>query len=203
MPRCSLLLCFVAAAQPAAAQLEFTPYVGVYIPTAHLIDEPNNSQYSYVKHDAERAGGIKLTAWIRPRIALEGDALYSPSGTTGPTFGDQSGKVGIASFRLLYAASSWEHSSLYAFAGPAAAFHRGAAWDSVTTIRAANGMSTSSSSWGGVFGIGVRGNRKGPVTWHVEVLDNYYEFPGIFTPQKQNDVVISAGLRLVFSGPSH
>ena len=167
----------------------------MYIPTGHLIDEPNNSQYSYVKHDAARAGGIKLTAWIRPRIALEGDGLYSPSGTTGPTFGDQSGEVGIGSFRVLYAMSSWEHSSFYVFAGPAAAFHRGEAWDSVTTIRAANGMTTSSMSWGGVFGVGVRSNRKGPMGWHLEVQDNYYEFPGIYTPQKQNDVVVSAGLR--------
>ncbi|HUL50332.1 MAG TPA: hypothetical protein VLT79_09995 [Gemmatimonadales bacterium] len=197
-----ILLFTVAVSPPLAAQVEFTPYFGVYLPAGHLIDE-QNSGYSYVTHDVAPAGGIKLTGWMRPRIALELDALYSPSGTTGPTFGDQSGEVGIASARILYATSSWEHSSFYVIAGPAVAFHRGEAWDSITAIRAANGMSTSSMHWGAVFGLGVRSNRKSPVGWDIEFADNSYGFPGIFTPQKQNDFVILAGLRLLFGAPSN
>ena len=202
MPRpCRILFLAIIVASPLAAQVEFTPYVGVYLPAGHVVDDQNSSQFSSVEHQVALAGGFKGTAWIRPRIALEGDVLYSPSGTTGSA-GDQSAKVGIASIRLLYATSGWQRSGLYLFVGPAAVFHRGEPFDSITAIRAANGETTHSEYWGAVFGVGVRSNRKSPVGWDIEFEDNYYEFPGIVTPQWQHDRVVSAGLRFALGGPS-
>ncbi|HUL02795.1 MAG TPA: hypothetical protein VLV16_06140 [Gemmatimonadales bacterium] len=209
-----VLLPTLFLAAPAATQLAFTPYVGAFLPAGRVVDETNNpntdcmffyfnhppavcANFGYVNQKVAPLVGARLTGWIRPRWALELGGFYTQSGTSSPTFGDQSATVYGGSARVLFVLTPHRpHGSLYALAGPVAVWHTGTTYDSLKYIRSVYGMDTKAQYWGAVFGVGVRGGTTAPVGWVIELEENYYGYPGLLTPQKQHDVVLSGGLRL-------
>jgi hypothetical protein len=215
LSRCpAALLAVCCLASPAAAQLELTPYLGAFLPAGRVVDETHNtthdcflfyfnrfgdcSQFSTVKHKIAPLGGARLTAWIGPRLALGVAGSYTASGTSSPSssFGDASARVAYASGRVVYLLTPHRtRTSFYALLGPAVVWQRGRTYDSVKVIREAYGLQTKTRYWGAVLGVGLRRHANGPTGWVVELEDNHYGLPGIRTPQKQNDLVLSLGFR--------
>lgn len=209
-----VLLPTLFLAPAAAAQIEFTPYVGAFLPAGRVVDETENpstmclffyfnhppgtcSNFGYVKQNVAPLVGARVTAWIASRWALELAGFYTRSGTSSPTFGDQSATVYGGSGRVLFALTPRHaRTSLYALAGPVAVWHTGVTYDSLDYIRSVYGMSTRAAYWGAVLGVGIRSGTTAPVGWRIEFEDNYYGFPGLLTPHKQHDFVVSGGLKL-------
>jgi hypothetical protein len=86
---------------PAAAErgdVELTPMVGYYTAQANSIDEVIPGVGSVTARRADTvAGGLRLTAWVRPSLALEISGLYSSGTLDGQAFGVE-GEMGETSF---------------------------------------------------------------------------------------------------------
>ena len=78
----------VAAAGPACAQgrgVELTPYVGIYVPLANVIDERTTQEMDGVivgtetqaGHKTGLALGGRLTVWLSERIGAQGSFNYA------------------------------------------------------------------------------------------------------------------------------
>src|SRR3989449_7947572 len=124
------VMALAAAAAPSAAQgrLEVTPFVGVYVPAAHVIDIsafcPGGPCGEVLKQQVAPLFGARVTAWVRERLALDLSLTYSRTGVirhgllaeiptgviVGPTATDTSGTANITtgSARVL---RSEEHTS--------------------------------------------------------------------------------------------
>jgi hypothetical protein len=65
------------AAAPSAAQgrVEVSPFAGVYVPAAHVIDIsafcPGGPCGEVLKQEIAPLFGARVTAWVRERLALE------------------------------------------------------------------------------------------------------------------------------------
>src|SRR2546425_9955644 len=72
----SVMVLAVAAA-PSAAQgrVEVTPFAGVYVPAAHVIDIsafcPGGPCGEVLKQEIAPLLGARVTAWVRERLALD------------------------------------------------------------------------------------------------------------------------------------
>src|SRR5207245_10334112 len=77
----SLMVLAVAAA-PSAAQgrVEVTPFAGVYVPAAHVIDIsafcPGGPCGEVLKQEIAPLFGARVTAWVRERLALDLSLTY-------------------------------------------------------------------------------------------------------------------------------
>src|SRR2546425_4561451 len=81
----SVMVLAVAAA-PSAAQgrVEVTPFAGVYVPAAHVIDIsafcPSGPCGEVLKQEIAPLFGARVTAWVRERLALDLSLTYSRTG---------------------------------------------------------------------------------------------------------------------------
>jgi len=71
---------------PCAAQVEISPFAGVYVPAGPFVNgggvSPAGSSVYSVQQDMAPAGGVRLLGWVRDNVALTLAVAYSPSGTT-------------------------------------------------------------------------------------------------------------------------
>src|SRR5256885_16501843 len=80
------VMALAAAAAPSAAQgrVEVTPFAGVYVPAAHVIDIsafcPGGSCGEVLKQKIAPLFGARVTAWVRERLALDLSFTYSRTG---------------------------------------------------------------------------------------------------------------------------
>src|SRR2546423_8691527 len=163
------VMALAAAAAPSAAQgrVEVTPFAGVYVPAAHVIDIsafcPGGSCGEVLKQEIAPLFGARVTAWVRERLALDLSFTYSRTGVmrhgllaeipagviVGPTPTDTSGTANITtgSARVLIGLMPRsERASLYVAAGLAFVAHGGEAYFRVI----------GHTGWGPVIGAGGR-----------------------------------------------
>jgi hypothetical protein len=81
----SLVVATFATTTPCSAQVkvEFTPFVGSYVPTADLFPAgtlPNAASAARVRQKTGLALGGRVTAWVTDRFAIDGSYGYSGSG---------------------------------------------------------------------------------------------------------------------------
>ena len=185
----------VAAAGPACAQgrgVELTPYVGIYVPLANVIDERTTQEMDGVivgtetqaGHKTGLALGGRLTVWLSERIGAQGSFNYAFS-----DLGASGAHVWTAAGRLVYRlAQPNPQFSLELSGGPAIVGRGGAFYDLVE----------STTDVGGVLGVGGR-IQVGGVALHLDLEDYLYsvqlEIPEVDS-QFQNDLVFSVGVAI-------
>jgi len=217
---CAAMLALVA---PGAAQgrVEITSFAGMYVPTARVIDIsafcPGGPCGEVVKHESAPVFGARVTAWVRPRLALDLSFSYSGSGVkrngllaeipdgSPPISGSQSvdttGKASVrtGSVRLLVSLMPrTSRTALYVTGGLALVGHGGEAYSSVA----------GNTGWGPVVGAGGRFQLAPGLALRAELDDYVYQFsgteatapyylgavPGSYSSPLQNDLILSLGL---------
>ncbi len=219
------LLCVLAAlgAAPAAAQgrVEFAPFVGIYVPAAHVVDVsafcPGGPCGEVLKQEIAPVFGARVIAWVRERLALDLSVGHSRTGVTrhgllagipegvkvGPTATDTSGTANITtgSARVLIGLTPRSYrASLYVAAGLAFVAHGGEAYSHVV----------GNTGWGPVIGAVGRWQVAPALALRAEVDDHVYTFSGTavtspptyslgvvagnYTSRLQHDLVLSLGL---------
>jgi hypothetical protein len=218
-------LCVLAAlgAAPCAAQgrLELSPFAGLYVPAAHVVDIsafcPGGPCGEVVAQGIAPIVGVRLTAWGSDRVGLDFSLGYSrsrvtrhgllaeiPSGVlVGRTATDTSGTASITtgSARVLIRLSPHtDRSSLYLAAGLAVVSHGGEAYSQVV----------GNTGWGPVVGAVGRLQLARAVTLRAQLDDYVYSFSGTavtgppayslgvvagnYKSRLQHDLVLSLGL---------
>jgi hypothetical protein len=193
----------------AQAKIEFTPFVGLYLPTADLFeirdflvagDKVTGKQKTTVVF------GGRLGMWATNRIAVEGSFGYAPSKGeatyTDPSNvtsrSDTAGHVILASGRVLVGfgptgGNTWWHLIL----GGGIVAHGGPAYDGAS----------GTTDLGGIAGIGARVKVRGSMAVRLDVEDNLFsakfrdDASGVEPPSRfQNDIVILVGLAVPLGG---
>src|SRR2546429_2347704 len=144
------VMALAVAAAPSAAQgrVEVTPFAGIYVPAAHVVDIsafcPGGPCGEVLKQEVAPLFGARVTAWVRERLALDLSFTYSRTGVmrhgllaeiptgviVGPTATDTSGTANITtgSARVLIGLMPRsERASFYVAAGLALLAHGGSA----------------------------------------------------------------------------
>ena len=217
------VMALAVAAAPSAAQgrVEVTPFAGVYVPAAHVIDIsafcPGGPCGEVLKQEIAPLFGARVTAWVHERLALDLSFTYSRTGVTrhgllaeispsvmvGPTATDISGTANIrtGSARVLIGLTPRsERASFYVAAGLAFVAHGGEAYSRVI----------GNTGWGPVIGAVGRWQLAPPLALRVEVADYVYKFSGTavtsppayslgvvagdYSSSLQHDLVLSLGL---------
>src|SRR5207249_9261562 len=134
----SVMVLAVAAA-PSAAQgrVEVTPFAGVYVPAAHVIDIsafcPGGPCGEVLKQEIAPLFGARVTAWVHERLALDLSFTYSrtwvtrhwllaeisPSEMVGPTATDMSATSNIRTGSARVLIGLTPRSDLASFSVPA------------------------------------------------------------------------------------
>ncbi len=83
----TLLVVCVVPSRPLTAQLSLAPTVGVYIPTADLVNAASGGQF---KQEVSITVGGRLGLSLGQRAGLEATAAYAPSSLKFSTFGSSS-----------------------------------------------------------------------------------------------------------------
>src|SRR3989475_16039 len=218
----SVMVLAVAAA-PSAAQgrVEVTPFAGVYVPAAHVIDIsafcPGGSCGEVLKQEIAPLFGARVTAWVRERLALDLSLTYSRTGVirhgllaeiptgviVGPTPTDTSSTANITtgSARVLIGLMPRsERASFYVAAGLAFVAHGGEAYSRVI----------GNTGWGPERQPGGRWQLAPPPALRVGVADYVHQFSGTavtsppayslgvvagnYSSGLQHDLVLSLGL---------
>jgi len=213
----------VAATAPAAAQgrVEFAPFVGIYVPAAHVVDIsafcPGGPCGEALTQKVAPVFGARVTAWVRERVALDLSVGYLRTGVTrhgllaeipegvrvGPTATDTSGTANITtgSARVLIGLTPRSYrASLYVAAGLAFVAHGGEAYSHVV----------GNTGWGPVIGAVGRWQVAPALALRAEVDDYVYTFSGTavtspptyslgvvagnYSSRLQHDFVLSLGL---------
>ena len=82
----SLLGATLAVGSVCSAQVEISPFVGVYVSGGPFVNgggvSPAGSSVYSVQQDIAPAGGVRVLGWVRDNLALTVAVAYSPSGTT-------------------------------------------------------------------------------------------------------------------------
>ena len=217
----SLVALALAAKGGAQVKVEFTPFAGVYVPTANLLPSGALSDF-WIVNIHQKAGlalGGRVTAWATDRFAVDGSFGYLGSDVAqtvdagcpadqlceGPVTSDTRGHMWLVSARLLFVVSRRPSgTAFYILGGPAYAghgdkqFHYGS-----------NAGGTMTRSPGTVVGIGARIEvpRTG-LALRTQVEDCLYltrfsGYDGLHTwssSQIQNDLLLSLGLSFL---PGH
>src|SRR5205809_6199367 len=109
------VMALAVAAAPSAAQgrIEVSPFAGIYVPAAHVVDIsafcPGGPCGEVLKQEIAPLFGARVTAWVHERLALDLSFTYSRTGVTrhgllaeipagvivGPTPTDSSGTANI------------------------------------------------------------------------------------------------------------
>jgi hypothetical protein len=149
---CGVAVAMFATTAPCSAQVkvEFTPFAGAYVPTAHLVpmgtlpDVYSILSLASVRQKAGLALGSRITAWLTDRFAIDGSFGYSGSGAAQTGYIDlacpcpsgvpfccswavtsnATGHTWMASARLLFVVDRHPPSTvLYILGGPAFVGH--------------------------------------------------------------------------------
>ena len=189
----------VAAAGPACAQgrgVELTPYVGIYVPLANVIDQRTTqegdgvifSTETQVGHKTGWALGGRLTVWLSERIGAQGSFNYAFS-----DLGASRAHVWTAAGRLVYRlAQPNPQFSLELSGGPAVVGRGGEFYDLFVE---------GTTDVGGVLGVGGR-IQLGGVALHLDLEDYLYSVQleisevVVHDSQFQNDLVFSVGVAI-------
>ena len=208
---------------PCAGQgrLELSPFAGLYVPAAHVVDIsancPGGPCGEVLAQGIAPAVGARLTAWRNDRVALDFSVGYSrsrvtrhgllaeiPSGVmVGRTPIDTTGtaRITTGSARVLIRLSPHtDRASVYAAAGLAVVAHGGEAYSHVA----------GNTGWGPVFGAVGRLQVAPALALRAELDEHVYSFSGtaFTTPpdyslgvvagnyhsRLQHDLVLSLGL---------
>lgn len=187
----------------AQRQIEVVPFVGLYIPTANVIDQFDSAcscQVAAKQHTAIDVGG-RVVAWVTDRLGLEGAFGFSPSGATATAPGyapiDRSGRVITTSARLLAALGPRTRNRYFYVSGGIGLVVRGGdAWAGTS----------GRTRLAGAIGAGVRVELAPPLALRAELADVFYstQFSTASTPptqsQFQHDLVLSLGLAVPVGG---
>ena len=187
----------------AQRQIEVVPFVGLYIPTADVINQFDTAcacQISAKQHTTIAVGG-RVVLWARDHLGLEGALGYSPSGATATAPGyatlDRSGTVITTSARLLAVLGSRTGSRyVYLSGGIGLVVRGGDAWTDT------NGR----TRFGGTIGAGLRVEVAPPLALRAELDDFLYaaQFSTPSSPptqsQFQHDLVVSLALAVPVGG---
>lgn len=201
----------VLAAAPirlaAQGKVEFTPFVGMYLPTTDETEFRNvitTGDRVTVKQKTTVIFGARLNAWVADRVAVEGSFGYAPSkvegtytdpsNTTQST--DTSGHVILVSARVLVGFGPTAGStSWHLILGGGMVAHGGPGYEGTSGL----------TDFGGIAGVGARFKVGPSLAIRVDVEDNLFsarftdDASGAQTASKfQNDITISAGLAIPF-----
>lgn len=188
-PRCSA---------QARGTIEFSPVVGVYLPSGRLPAVPPNpiclmkgvpvpylEDYDAAckptppsRTSAVRVGG-RLSVWMSQRMAVDGSLWYSPSSVTGPNGGPAA--VVVGDVRLLVktrGSGSWA----YLVAGPAF----------VGQLGDTSGTDAGMGHFGGVVGVGAHLRVASALALRAEVEDYVYSIESY----QHHDFALSVSLSL-------
>jgi len=190
-------------------RFEITPFVGVYLPTASIIDQFTLACGCEVslKQKTNVAVGGRVADWLNDRVAIEASVEYSGSGVRatygGSVSADTSANIVAGSAQLLIGLPPRLLSaSFYVSGGVGLVAHGGGGYAGT------NGT----TRFGGVLGAGTRFNIGRSLAVRAEAED--YVFSATFTDPTtgtgtnarfQNDLVFSLGLAMVLGrtgGPS-
>jgi len=217
------VMALAVAAAPSAAQgrIEVSPFAGIYVPAAHVIDIsafcPGGPCGEVLNQEIAPLFGARVTAWVHERLALDLSFTYSRTGVTrhgllagippsvmvGPTATDTSGTANIrtGSARVLIGLTPRsERASFYVAAGLAFVAHRGEAYSRVI----------GNTGWGPVIGAVGRWQLAPALALRAEADDYVYKFSGTavtsppvyslgvvagnYSSGLQHDLVLSLGL---------
>lgn len=196
----------VALSRSLVAQhLELTPFVGLYLPTANVIEESGGGLTVRGKHGTTFLFGARLTYWTTPTVGFEASLGYTPSkvtfsvDTNGVNLGsaDTSAHVIVGSARVLFKVGPKSgDTDIHLLAGVGFTSHGGAAYDA---LGQGSGGISGTTDIGGVVGASVRFKVSSRLKLRVDLEDNLYsaEFNigGTNTSSHfQNDLVVSLGL---------
>jgi hypothetical protein len=206
--RSVLIVTFVTVASlpPCAAQVEFTPWTGYYLPSAQLrqdfgwgcaaIADANGVEVPDVetppRQQSAVAVGARITTWVSKRLGLEGSLGYAPSGWSASgcyTTVTGSSHVTTGSLRVLLRLAPHAKTGPYLLGGFVVVDRAGEAYQVGSTVNS-----------GGVAGIGLRTfmTRLLVISAQVEA----YLFPAVFGAnggQFQHDFLLSLGLSVPLS----
>jgi hypothetical protein len=188
----------------AQVRFEFTPFVGLYLPTSNVIDQFSTAcscQLS-VKQKTNFAVGGRVAAWVSDRLAVEGSFGYSGSGVTAKAAGfgsaDTSANIVTGSARLLVGLGPPAlNTSFYLSGGLGLVAHGGDAYTGTS----------GTTRVGAVAGVGARFKVAPSLAVRAELED--YLFSAQFSATSgggqtnskfQNDLVLSLGLAIPLGG---
>lgn len=207
-----LLVCCVTPIGLAAQnKWEFTPFLGVYVPTSDQLevrDVLQSGDRLTAKQQTAVVFGARVGVSISSRVVLEGSFGYTPSSFKATyhdpsnltTSGDTAAHVTLASARALVAlgpagrSTSW-HLTL----GAGLMSHGGAGYEGVGGL----------NDFGGIIGIGAKFKVGKSLAVRLDLEDNLYSAKftdtasGAETESKfQNDIGLLAGLAIPLGGAS-
>jgi hypothetical protein len=187
----------------AQRKIEVVPFVGLYIPTANVVDQFDSACSCQVSTKQRTAldVGARVVVWATDRLALEGAFGYSPSGatTTAPGYAtiDRSGTVITTTARVLAALGSRTRNRyVYLSGGIGLVVRGGDAWNGTM----------GRTRLAGVVGAGVRFAVAPPLALRAELDDLLYsaQFSTAQTrptqSQFQHDLALSLGLAVPIGG---
>ena len=190
-----LMMIQTVAAQNEEGQIDLTPFIGVLIPTADVVESGALSTGSpAAKHEVELMLGGKLTYWFRSQWGLEFELLYAPNAIESDAFGIP-GTVGAkfltVSGRLVYDFGSDPARPAFLLTGGLGFF--------ATDYDNPLDMTTGGM---GLVGLGLRIPLSNAIALRLDLSDyittTRWEIPGGGETDKllQNDITITGGLTL-------
>jgi hypothetical protein len=195
----------------AQSKWEFTPFLGMYVPTSDQIEVRDVLQTGdrlTAKQQTTVVFGARVGVSISDRVVLEGSFGYSPSSFKATyhdpsnltSSGDTAAHVTLASARALVGlgpagrSTSW-HLTL----GAGLVSHGGAGYEGIGGL----------SDFGGVVGIGAKFKVGKSLALRLDLEDNLYSAKftdtasGAETESKfQNDIALLVGLAIPLGGSS-
>lgn len=189
----------------AGQQVEVTPFVGLYLPTANVIEESALGLTVSGKHGTTFLFGARLTYWTSRSVGLEASLGYTASSMTfsvdtgGVRVGsaDTSAHVMLGSARVLYKVGPKSgDTDIHLLAGVGFISHGGAAYD---LLGQGNGGISGTTDIGGLVGASVRFRASAKLKIRVDIEDNLYSAKfniggAETTSHFQNDLAVSLGL---------
>jgi len=203
LTRLALLAAIPAALGAQQPSVDFTPYVGLYLPTTTVISqfEPACPCDVSLKHHTAFLAGARVLYWVNDRFGLEATGAYSGSGVTATASGigsaDTSARVVLGGLRFVARLNRPRATTaLLAGAGVGVVWHGGDFYDLAGA--------TGTADVGASVMFGVRSRIGSHLAARLEFED--YLYSASFGPspataaQFQHDFVVSLGLSVGFGG---
>jgi len=190
---------------PAVAQsrFEFTPYVGLYVPTRALVTD--TSAAAIIETTSGPVVGARVTYWVAPRVGLEGSFGLAPSKMhlfAGSTEIEFRSTTYMADARVLVQVNNPGSTTGLHLTGGVALTR---ASNSFFTLADDLGQLKYEPSIGFVLGAGVSRRIGSEVRLRIDLEDRIYtakfDSPGGFLDaddETQHDIVFSTGLAFGF-----
>jgi len=189
-------------AAPAAAQVSFSPTIGVYLPTSNLVDVVVGSDsLANLKQDVGLALGANLGVGLGSRVALVVAGSYVPSQLSGTVTGTGTftqsdanlffGNANITFFVVKPTSPVW----LAVSGGGSVVSRSGAAYDGVS----------GTTDYGGLVGATLGFHLGSLLSFNISATDYIYgaqfEKDGYTTTStNQNDILLGLGLGIPLGG---